>query len=72
MKKVEQSYIESNKIIKLQIEEVLMELRKKSPESDNYVTDSGSECTESDFSIEHNYNKLREQNGNKFCQKSFY
>ena len=54
---MEESYIdhESDKIIDLQIEKVLIEL---STESDNDVTDSDSECSESDFSIEHEYNKL--------------
>ena len=47
-----------DKIINLQIDEALIELGNKSPESDNYVTDSGSECSESDFCIEHEYNKL--------------
>ena len=58
VKKVKESYIESAKIIDLQIEEVLFELGNESPESDNDVTDSGSECSESDFSIEHECNKL--------------
>ena len=58
VKKVEESYIESDKIIDLHIEQVLIELGNESPESDNDVTDSGSECSESDFSIEHEYNKL--------------
>ena len=58
-KKVEESYIESDKIIDIQIEEVLIKLGNESPESDNEVTDSGgSECSESDFSIEHEYIKL--------------
>ena len=58
MKTVEESYNESDKIIDLQIEEVLIELGNESPESDNDVTDSSSECSESDFSIEHEYNTL--------------
>ena len=58
VKTVEESYSESDKIIDLQIEEVLIELGNESSESDNDVTDSGSECSESDFSIEHEYNKL--------------
>ena len=72
VKTVEESYNESHKIIDLQIEEVLIELGNESPESDNDVTGSSSECSESDFSIEHEYNKLWEQKGNKFCLKSFY
>ena len=58
MKKVEESYIESDKTIDLQIEEVLIKLGNESPESDNDVIDSGSECSEPDFSIQHEYNKL--------------
>ena len=61
VKKVEQSYTESDKIIDLQIEEVLMERGNESSESDNDVTDSGSECSESDFSIEHEYRTERKQ-----------
>ena len=40
----EESYIESDKIIDLQIESVRIELGNELPESDNGVTDSGSEC----------------------------
>ena len=52
VKIVEESYIESDKITDLQIEEVLIELSNESSELDNEVTDSGSECSESDFSNE--------------------
>ena len=58
VKKVEESYIESDKIVDIQTEEVLIELGNESPKSDNEVTDGGSECSESGFSIEHEYNKL--------------
>ena len=58
VKKVDESYIELDKVIDLQTEEVLIELGNESPESDNDVTDSGFECSESDFSIQHESNRL--------------
>ena len=74
VKKVEESYIESDKMIDLQIEKVLIELSNdESPESDNDVTDSSSECRVNLISVlSMNIINYENKKGNKFCFKSLF